>query len=86
MEKTFIYNSKAVKPSTIWLLFLLCGWSYGSLVKRGKQILLYVTFGGCGLWCLYRLFTLSSAIKEYNRSIALQAGLTTEEMAVLGIL
>jgi hypothetical protein len=38
--------------------------------KIGKQILFYLTLGGCGIWTLYRLFTLNGAIKEYNKKIA----------------
>ena len=65
-------QQELVKPSTIWLLFLFLGWSYGSLGKVGIQILFYVTFGGFLIWTLVRLFTLSSAIKQYNNKVYLK--------------
>ena len=85
MEKIMIYNDRKANSSTIWVLFLFLGWSYGSLGKIGLQILYYLTLGGFGLWTLIRLFTLSGAIKKYNRQIALQVGLTAEQMMSLGI-
>lgn len=68
------------------MLFLFLGWSYGSLGKIGTQILFYLTLGGLGLWTFIRLFTLNSAIKEYNRKIATEVGLTTDEMKSIGLL
>jgi hypothetical protein len=41
--------------------------------------------GGCGFWGLYRLFTIDRAVKEYNRNIALEIGMTQEEMLMLGL-
>lgn len=84
-DKLMLYETRKAKPSTIWLLFLLLGWSYGALDKIGLQILYYVTLAGGGLWALIRLFTLSSAIKEYNRKIAAQVGLDNQEMSTLGL-
>ena len=46
-------QNEMVKKSTIWLLFLLLGWSYGSMNKIGLQILYYVTLGGFGVWTLF---------------------------------
>jgi len=80
-----IYQNRKANPTTIWLLFIFLGWSYGSLGKIGTQIFFYITFGGIGIWALIRLFTLSGAIKGYNRQIAAQVGLTTEEMMSLGV-
>lgn len=92
MEKTedraltlMMVRDQMANTTTIWLLFLFLGWSYGSLDKIGIQILYYLTLGGFGLWTLIRLFTLSGAIKEYNRNIAVRNGLTTAEMLQLGI-
>lgn len=88
MENTnnlLIYNSRKKDSSTIWLLFLFLGWSYGSLGKMGMQILYYITLGGFGIWVLVRLFTLNGAIKKYNRNVALEIGLSAEDMAKLGL-
>ena len=74
------YNSQKVNNSKIWLLFLFFGWSYGSMDKFGKQVFFYLTLGGVGLWTLYRFFTLNKAIKNYNKKIAVNCGLTSEEM------
>ena len=84
-EKLILYETRKAKPTTIWLLFLLLGWSYGSLDKIGTQILYYITIGGFGIWALIRLFTLNGAIKEYNRKIAAQVGLDNQEMSSLGL-
>ena len=58
MDKQFAYSQRKLNPTTIWLLFLLLGWSYGSMGSLLKQIFYYLTLGGFGLWTLYRLFTL----------------------------
>ena len=82
--KVNIYLSQKANPSTVWLLFLFFGWSYGSLGKIGTQILYYITLGGFGLWMLVRLFTLQGAIKKHNRDLALRIGLTEAEIKALG--
>lgn len=84
-NKLLVYENRKANPSTVWLLFLFLGWSYGSLDKIGMQILFYVTFGGIGIWTLIRLFTLSSAIKSYNRRVAGQVGLDNQEMVALNL-
>lgn len=84
-NKLMLYETRKAKSSTIWLLFLFLGWSYGSLDKIGLQILYYVSIGGFGLWALIRLFTLNGAIKEYNKKIAAQIGLDNQEMSSLGL-
>ena len=84
-NKLFIYESRRAKPTTIWLLFIFLGWSYGSLGQIGTQILFYLTAGGLGIWALIRLFTLSGAIKEYNRKIAMEIGMDNSELAQLGL-
>lgn len=73
--KMMIAQNEAVNPTTIWLLFLFLGWSYGSLGKMGTQILFYLTFGGFGIWTLIRLFTLSADIREYNNKVYIRHGL-----------
>lgn len=85
-NKLMAYESRKANPATVWLLFLFLGWSYGSLDKIGLQILFYITLGGLGIWMLIRLFTLSGAIKKYNRRIATQVGLDNQEMAILNLL
>ncbi|MDG2357112.1 MAG: TM2 domain-containing protein [Polaribacter sp.] len=85
-NKLLAYESRKANTGTIWLLFLFLGWSYGSLDKIGLQILYYITFGGIGIWAFIRLFTLSGAIKDYNRRIAGQVGLDTQEMSTLNLL
>ena len=74
-EKILMAQTELVKPSNIWMLFLFLGWSYGSLGKGGKQILFYLTFGGLGLWTVYRLLTLNRAIKKHNNSVYKKYGL-----------
>jgi len=85
-NKLLIYNDRKANIGTMWLLFLLLGWSYGSLGKIGLQILFYITFGGLGIWTFIRLFTLNGSIKSYNRKIAKELNLSTEEMTSLGLL
>jgi len=85
-NKLMAYESRKANTTTVWLLFLFLGWSYGSLDKIGLQIFYYITLGGLGLWALVRLFTLSGAIKTYNRRIAGQVGLENQEMATLNLL
>ena len=82
-NKLLAYESRKANPTTIWMLFLFLGWSYGSLDKIGLQILFYVTLGGLGVWALIRLFTLSGAIKSYNQKIAGQVGLSYQEIAFI---
>jgi len=84
-QNLMIYNSRKKDSTTIWLLFLLLGWSYGSLGKMGLQILYYITFGGLGFWALIRLFTLNGAIKDYNRKVAIEVGLNADDILKLGL-
>ena len=86
MERTlYFYNSRKLDTGITWLLFLLFGWSYGSMGSMGKQILFYLTLGGLGIWALYVLFTLNSKIREYNKKAALEVGITTEDLFKLGL-
>lgn len=85
MDKQFMYEQRSVKSSTVWLMFLFLGWSYGSFGKMGKQILYYITLGGLGLWAFYKLLTLNRDIKEYNRRIALEVGYDTNDLLKLGL-
>lgn len=80
------YNAQKVNGQTVWLTFLLAGWSYGSMGEVGKQVFFYLTLGGFGLWSLYRLFTLGRAIKDYNKSVAIKCGLTSEDLIKLGLI
>lgn len=85
-SKMMAYQNQAANKTTVWLLFLFLGWSYGAMDKIGMQILYYLTLGGFGFWALYRLLTLNGAIKEYNRGIAARVGMDNQEMAVLGLM
>ena len=85
-NKIMIYQSRSANTTTVWLLVIFLGWSYGSLGSIGLQILYYITLGGFGIWALIRLFTLSGAIKDYNRQIAMQVGLSNDEKMSLGVI
>jgi len=84
-NKLMIYNSRKKDSTMIWLLFLFLGWSYGSMGQMGLQIAYYLTAGGCGVWTLIRLFTLNKAIKEYNRQVAMEIGLSDDDIMRLGL-
>ena len=84
-NKIINFKAKAANSSTIWILFLFLGWSYGSLGKIGLQILFYITFGGFGIWSFIRLFTLNRAIKKYNRKVAASLSLSIEEQMILNL-
>ena len=83
-NKILLYQTRYVKPSTVWLTFFLLGWSYGSMNQILKQFLYYLTAGGLGIWTLYRLFTLNNAIREYNSSIATGLGFDLKERIIIG--
>ena len=51
-----------------------------------KQVFYYLTLGGCGIWTLYRLFTLSGAIRKYNKGVAVRCGMSTEDMLKLELI
>ena len=83
--KLLVYNQRSVDKTITWLLFLFLGWSYGSMDQIGKHLLFYVTFGGVGIWTLYRLFSLNGAIRKYNLRIAAEIGMDNQEIATLGL-
>ncbi len=85
-NKQLLYNTTKLNPGTVWAMYIFLGWSYGSMDQMGKQILFYCTLGGFGVWMFLRFFTLSGAIKEYNRKQAAIAGMDNQEMATLGLL
>lgn len=86
MEKSFyFYSSRKLDVGLSWLIFLLFGWSYGSRGEMGKQILFYLTLGGLGLWWLYVLFTLNTKIKNYNKKVAIDCGVESEDLFKLGL-
>lgn len=85
MSKEMLFETRKAKKSTTWLMFMFLGWSYGSLDKIGKQILFYLTLGGCGLWSLYVMFTLNKKIKNYNRKVALQCGFEVTDLQKYGL-
>lgn len=41
-EKIMLFNSKKLNSSTVWLLTLIFGWSYGNFGEIGKQMLYYI--------------------------------------------
>lgn len=86
MDKHEIYRERKANSSTIWILFIFLGWSYGSLGKIGLQVFYYLTIGGLGIWMLIRLFTLNGAIREYNKNIAKEVGFSNDELVQLGLL
>lgn len=79
-EELFIYESLKKNSGTTWALFLLVGWSYGSFGQMGKQVAYYLTLGGFGLWALYVLFTLNNKIRNYNRKVAVDVGLSAADL------
>ena len=83
-DKELVFQKKKADPTTIWILFILFGWSYGSLGKIGLQILYYLTAFGLGIWYIIRLFTLQSAIRNYNRKIAIELGFDDDELISMG--
>ena len=85
MDKQFAYEQRVITPTSIWLLFLFLGWSYGSMGKMGKQICYYITLGGIDFWIIYRLFTLNGAIRKYNKQIAYECGFNNDEVIKLGL-
>lgn len=86
MKNLLMYNERRANKKLTWILFLFLGWSYGSMEKIGIQILFYLTLGGFGIWALIRLFTLNSAIREYNYNIAKEVGLSEEDIKQLGLI
>jgi len=86
MEKLLLFEQQKANKTKIWLLFLFLGWSYGSLGQMGKQILFYLTLGGFMIGTFIRFFTLNSAIKKYNKQLAVKLGLTADEMLRVGVL
>lgn len=86
MNAIEIYNNRKADSTKIWMLFLFLGWSYGSLGSMGKQVLFYLTLGGVGVWTLIRLFTLNKAIKKYNKKVAIESGLGSDDLMKLGLI
>ena len=85
-DKQFLYNERKANPTLIWILFLLLGWSYGSLGKVGLQIVFYLTLGGFGFWALIRLFTLQGAIRKHNKTIAKEVGFSSDDLVKMGLI
>ena len=84
-DKINIYNGRKLDPTKMWILFLLLGWSYGSMGSIGKQVAYYLTLGGVGIWAIYVLFTLNDKVKKYNKNIALEVGLDGNDLMRLGL-
>jgi hypothetical protein len=66
-----VEQNQLVSSITVWLIYLLLGWSDACFGKIGLQILFYMTIGGLGIWVFIRLFTISSAIESCNFKIKL---------------
>jgi len=84
-EKAMIYEQRKANKTTVWLLFLFLGWSYGSFGRIGIQILYYLTLGGLGIWTFIQLFTLNGMINKHNKKIAIELGFTADELLKLGL-
>jgi hypothetical protein len=81
--------SKRADPTTIFLLHFFLGWSYGSLGKMTIQIVFYlslITIFVFTIWYFYRLFTVVSAVRKYNRDLALSLGATGADLINLGLM
>jgi hypothetical protein len=85
MNNFELYKESKVDKNHIWLMFLLLGWSYGSMDEMSKQVFFYLTGGGCGIWVLYRLLTLNRAIRLHNHNAGIRAGLSFEELEKLDL-
>jgi hypothetical protein len=83
MDELFAYQQNAVIPTSIWLLFLFLGLSYGSMGKMSKQFFYYLTLIGIDFWIIYLLFKLNGAIRKYNKQIANDCGFTNDEVIKL---
>ena len=80
MYKYSIFNNRKVNRYVVWIMFLFFGWSYGMMNQSTKQLIYYLTLGGCGLWTLYILFTLNRKIKRHNVGIAVDLGMDIKEL------
>ena len=83
--KLHVFKFRAKNVERMYILFILSGWSYGSMDQIGKQILYYLTLGGLGIWAIYRLFTLNRVVKEYNREIANDLGFSEKDKLLIGV-
>jgi hypothetical protein len=81
-----IFNAQKADRTQIWLLFVIVGWSYGSMGSMSKQLFYYLTFGGFGVWTIYRLFTLDKEIKKYNIKLARNCGMSTQDIIKIGLI
>ena len=94
-EKIMLFNSQKLNWSTVWLLTLIFGWSYGNFGEIGKQMLyyifvflvfyfsqpiLYFLFIG---WYLYILISLEHKIHEYNYYIMECLNFSDEEKEIV---
>ncbi|MCY4561221.1 MAG: hypothetical protein OXC03_02685 [Flavobacteriaceae bacterium] len=51
--KLHVFKFRAKNVERMYILFILSGWSYGSMDQIGKQILYYLTLGGLGIWAIF---------------------------------
>ena len=56
MKSYDVYNAKAVNGGNVWVMFLLLGWSYGSMNQMD------VGYGHC-IGCLHLVVPSGSTIK-----------------------
>lgn len=84
-ERLSFYSERKLSSGKIWMLFILFGWSYGSMGKGWKQLFYYCTLGGLGLWTAYVIFTLNGKIRKYNKAIANKVGLNSDDLIMLGL-
>ena len=85
MDNFNLYQERKLDSTKIWVMFLFFGWSYGSMGKMWKQVFFYLTFGGFGIWTIYRVFTLNRAVRKYNRNIAEEVGLSDDTIQKLNL-
>jgi hypothetical protein len=84
-EKIAFYNERKLENTKTWLMFLILGWCYGNFGQMGKQILFYLTFGGCGIWTLITLLNFNNMIKQHNLAIANELELDEQDIKMLGL-
>jgi hypothetical protein len=110
-EDIAIYSLRRANPTTLLLLHIFLGWSYGSLDEMKNQVVIYLTFWAgiiayilkyryyrsldptipqmffyiFGVLYILRLFTLMSAVRKYNRGVALSLGASDSDLIRLGL-
>ncbi len=66
------YYRRARSVSTAYVVWFLFGFHYIYVKKWGTQLLFWITGGGFLIWWIIDLFRVSSLVKEYNKTIAIE--------------